>query len=125
MMETNKANGKATKEMTVVRTFIKKRKSTITTKTLPSKRLRFTLLMELSMKRLWRKISVETCTSAGKFFCRSATIPSNFSVNSSVLVSGCFVTVISTAGFVRSEAKPNFGLLPPICTVAISPKVTG
>ena len=45
--------------------------------------------------------------------------------NFSVLVSGCLVTVISTAGFVRSEAVPSFGLLPPILTVAISPSVTG
>ena len=124
-METNRERGRATSEITVVRIFIRKRKRTITTKKLPSNRLFFTLLIELSMKRLWRKISVETCTSDGKFFCKSATIASSLSVRSIVLVFGCLVTVISTAGLARSEAVPSFGLLPPIFTVATFSKRTG
>ena len=51
MIETNKESGKAIKEITVVRTFIKNSARTITTKKLPSKRLRFTLSIELSIKR--------------------------------------------------------------------------
>ena len=125
MIVTKSESGKATNDITVVRAFIRKRKSTITTNILPSNRLRFTLLIELSMKRLWRKISVDTFTSAGKFFCRSIKTASRLAVNCSVLVSGCFVTVISTAGSVLTEAVPSFGLLPPIRTLAMSAKVTG
>ena len=124
-METNKERGKATSEITVVRIFIRNRNRTITTKKLPSNRLFFTLLIELSIKRLWRNMSVETCTSAGRFFCKSAIIASNFSVKSIVLVFGCLVTVINTAGFARSEAVPSFGLLLPIFTVAIFSNKTG
>ena len=124
-METNSESGKATSEMIVVRTFIRKRKRTMITKKLPSNKLSFTLLIELSMKRLWRKISVETCTSFGKFFCKSAMTASSFSVSSIVLVFGCLVTVTRTAGFVRSEARPNFGCLPPTFTVAISSRRIG
>ena len=124
-METSRESGMATKEMAVVLTFIKKRKSTTMTKRLPSTKLFFTLLMELSMKRLCRKMSVEMCTSAGRLFWRSARLASSFSVSSRVLVFGCFVTVMRTAGFAFSDAKPSFGLLPPIWTVAMSRSRTG
>ena len=117
--------GSVTSEMTVVRTLARNRKRTITTKIPPSNSDFFTLPIELSMKRLWRKISVDTFTSAGRFFCKSFKEASNLSVSSSVLVAGCLVTVSNTAGFPRSEAVPNFGALGPIATSAISSSNTG
>ena len=50
------------------------------------------------MKCDWRKMSVDTVTSAGMFFFSSSTESSSLSVKSSVLVLGCLVTVSSTAG---------------------------
>ena len=124
-METSSESGSVTREISVVRTLAKNRKSTMTTKIPPSKRDFFTLPIELSIKRLWRKISVETLTSAGKFFCKSCREASNLSVSSSVLVAGCLVTVMSTAGLPRSEAVPSFGALGPTFTSAMSSSVTG
>ena len=50
-MAATKASGMVTSEMSVVRTFIRKMKSTMTTKMAPSMRALFTLSMELLMKR--------------------------------------------------------------------------
>ena len=124
-METSSEIGSVTSEITVVRTFARNRNRTITTKIPPSKSDFFTLPIEFSMKRLWRKISVDTFTSAGRFFWRSFREASSLSVSSRVLVAGCLVTVISTAGLPRSEAVPSFGALGPIFTSAMSSSVTG
>ena len=124
-METISEMGSVTSEIIVVRTFARNRKSTITTKIPPSNNDFFTFPMELSIKRLWRKISVETFTSAGRFFCKSFKEASSLSVSSSVLVEGCLVTVSNTAGFPRSEAVPNFGAFAPMATSAISSNSTG
>ena len=124
-METNNESGNVTNEISVVRTFARNRNRTITTKIPPSKSDFFTLPIELSIKRLWRKMSVDTFTSGGRFFWRSFNEVSNLSVNSSVLVAGCLVTVISTAGLPRSEAVPSFGAFGPMVTFAISSSVTG
>ena len=70
-------------------------------------------------------MSVEICTSFGKFFCKSAKAASSFSVSSMVPVFGCLVTVMSTAGFPFSEASPNLGCCDPIRTSATSSKVMG
>ncbi len=70
-------------------------------------------------------MSVETCTSAGMFFLRSAIAASNFSVSSIVPVFGCLVTVSNTAGFPLSDATPNLGLSGPILISAISANFTG
>ena len=117
---TNRDKGRATSEMIVVRTFIKKKKRTIITKTDPSNKAFWILLIELSINRDWRNMSVETCTSAGRVFCSSCKETSNFSVNSSVFVDGCLVTVIKTAGLPFSEASPSLGALAPIRTSATS-----
>ena len=111
--------------MTVVRTLARKRISTMTTKIPPSTSDFFTLPMELSMKRLWRKMSVETCTSGGRFFCKSFSEASSLAVRSRVLVAGCLVTVSSTAGLPRSEARPNLGVCAPMRTSATSSSKTG
>ena len=50
-MAATKAKGMVTSEMMVVRTFIRKMKSTMTTKMAPSMSERFTLSMELLMNR--------------------------------------------------------------------------
>ena len=117
---TSKERGKATREMIVVRKFIRKKNRTMMTNRAPSKRAFWMLSMELLIKRDWRNISVEICTSVGSVFCSSCKEASSLSVNSSVLVEGCLVTVTKTAGFPFSEATPSFGVLAPICTVAIS-----
>ena len=124
-METSSERGSVTSEMTVVRTLARNRNKTMTTKMPPSKSDFFTLLMELSMKRLWRKMSVDTFTSGGRFFCRSFSEASSLSVSSNVLVEGCLVTVISTAGFPLSEAVPSLGAFGPIRTSAMSSSSTG
>ena len=121
----SRERGSVTRDMTVVLTFARKRKSTTTTKSAPSKREFFTLSIELSMNLDWRKMSVETCTSGGRFFSRSCNAASSFSVSSIVPVSGCFVTVSRTAGLPFSEARPSLGWLEPTFTSATSSNVTG
>ena len=117
--------GMAVSEMIVVRVFIKKKKSTITTKIAPSKRALCTLFIELLIKCDCLKILVDTFTSAGKFFCSSASASSIFLVSSIVPVLGCFLTVISTAGCASTEAIPNLGALSEIITSATSDSTTG
>ena len=90
--------GMVTSDMTVVRTFIRKIKRTTTTNTAPSTRAFFTLSILLSMKRDWRYTSVERRTSAGRVFSKSSSVRSISAVRSRVLVLGCLVTVIITAG---------------------------
>ena len=124
-IDTNKERGKATKDITVVLKFIKKKNKTIMTKTEPSNRDFCMLSIELSIKRDCRNTSVEMWISAGKFFCNSATDWSSFSVSSSVLVFGCLVTVINTAGSPFSEAIPSLGALFPIWMSAMSSSRTG
>ena len=51
-MDTSSESGRVTSEIIVVRTLARNRNKTMTTKIPPSKRDFFTLLMELSMKRL-------------------------------------------------------------------------
>ena len=63
-------------------------------------------------------------TSGGSAVLSSASAASIFSERSSVLVSGCFVTVIITHGLPRSDATPVFGVRLPIFTAAMSPSVT-
>ena len=81
--------------------------------------------MEFSINVLWRKMSVDTCTSAGRFFCRSAMAASSLSVSSMVPVLGCLVTVTNTAGFVSTDAMPSLGDLSAISTSATSDNTTG
>ena len=118
-------SGMVTNEMTVVRTFIRNRNNTITTKMAPSKRALFTLPIELSMKRDWRNKSVAISTSAGRLFFISSSAASMRAVSARVFVAGCLVTVIITAGSPRCDARPNFGALLPIFTSAISSSFTG
>ena len=68
---TSKERGKATREMIVVRKFIRKKNRTMMTNRAPSKRAFWMLSMELLIKRDWRNISVEICTSVGSVFCSS------------------------------------------------------
>ena len=124
MAKTNES-GIVTSEITVVRAFIKKITNMITTKIPPSYKDFCTLLIELSMKRAWRKISVEIFTSAGNVCCNSARDSSSLSVKSSVLVAGCLVIVINTAGLPSFEAIPSLGALSPICTSAMFSKSMG
>ena len=66
-----------------------------------------------------------TFTSGGRFFCKSFKDASILSVNSSVLVAGCLVTVNSTADLPRSDAVPSLGNFAPICTSAMSSSKIG
>ena len=70
-------------------------------------------------------MSVLTFTSGGRFFCKSFKDASNLSVNSSVLVAGCLVTVNSTADLPRSDAVPSLGNFAPTCTSAMSSSKIG
>ena len=124
-METTSDRGRVTSEIMVVRTLARKRNSTMTTKIPPSMSDFCTLPIELSIKRLWRKMSVETFTSGGRFFCKSFSEASSLAVSSRVLVAGCFVTVSSTAGLPRSEARPNLGVCAPMRTSATSSNKIG
>ncbi len=117
-------SGSATTDISVVRRFMRKKKSTIITKSAPSSRLRCRLLMELSIKSLWRKMSVETRTSAGSVAPIEARASSISSVSCMVPVPGCLVTVIITAGSASTLATPIRGRRPPSSTEAMSPSVT-
>ena len=119
------AKGMVTSEMMVVRTFMRNTKSTMTTKMAPSMRERFTLSMELLMKRSWRYTSVVSTTSEGSSRLISSSVASSFFVSSSVLVLGCLVTVRMTAGSVRNEATPNLGRWSPTLTSAMSESLIG
>ena len=124
-MVMSKDIGMVTKEIMVVRAFIRNMNNTITTKNAPSKSDRWMLPMELLMKELWRKICLSMCTSPGNSFLRLSSIWSSFSVSSRVLTFGCLVTVISTAGVARWEAIPVLGDWAPIFKSAISFNRTG
>ena len=119
------ANGMVTSEITVVRRLPRKSIRMRTTKIPPSRMERSTLPIELSMKRLWRKMSVWILTSLGRFFCRSFSAVSRRSVNSKVPTPGCLVTVSSTACWPQTLAVPILGVLPPIFTSPIWSRVTG
>ena len=106
--------GRATREMIVVRKFIRKKNNTTITKTAPSSKASWMLWIELLIKRDCLKMSVETSTSSGKVLRSSWIEASSLSVSSRVLVPGCLVTVTSTAGLPFSEATPNLGVLAPI-----------
>ena len=123
-MAVSRESGRATSEMMVTRPFMRKKNSTITTKIAPSHSDLEMLSIELSIKRDCLKISVEICTS-GNVFCNSSRVWSSCSVSSIVLVDGCFVTVIRTAGQPRSEATPSLGDLPPMTTSATSLRTMG
>ena len=114
-----------TREITVVLTFIRKRKSTIITKRPPSNRDFLILSMELSMNLCWRKMSVYISMSEGIWPRISSIASSSLAVSSMVLASGCLVTVISTAGSPLCEAVPSFGVLSPILISAMSERVIG
>ena len=124
-MEISIDSGSVISDMMVVLTLARKSMSTITTNIAPSYSDDLTLLMELSMNLAWRKVSVDIFTSGGRFFCTSFRASSSFAVSSSVPVSGCLVTVTSTAGLPFSEASPSLGCCAPICTSATSSRVTG
>ena len=123
--EKRSANGRVTREMTVVRALARKRARMMVTKRAPSSNESFTLPILLSMKRDWRKMSVFTFTSGGKVAFISSSERSIRSVSSRVPVCGCFVTVISTAGFPSTEAHPILGSCAPMRTSAMSFRVTG
>lgn len=123
-MAVSSDSGRATSEMRVTRPFMRKKKSTTTTNRAPSHSEWAMLSMELSIKRDCLKMSVDICTS-GSVFCSSARVLSSCSVSSSVLVAGCLVTVMSTAGQPRSDATPSLGDLLPITTSATSLSTMG
>ena len=95
---TSSDNGMAVSEMTVVRTFSRKAKSTITTRMAPSRRASSTLVRELLMNSDWRNRRVLNRTSLGSEGCRSAKAASTCLVKSRVLAPGCFSTLRMTAG---------------------------
>ncbi len=91
--------GRATREMIVVRKFIRKKEQHHNhKKTAPSSKASWMLWIELLIKRDCLKMSVETSTSSGKVLRSSWIEASSLSVSSRVLVPGCLVTVTSTAG---------------------------
>ena len=117
--------GMDTSEMSVVLQFIRNMKRTMTTNNPPSSSDLRTLPIDPSMKLDWRNISELTFTSEGSEALRSSKAESSLPVSSRVLVSGCFVTVSSTAGLPSLEATPRTGALAPVRTRAMSSRVTG
>src|SRR3546814_11623445 len=101
--------GMAINEIIVARQFIRNKKRTTTTNMLPSINTFRMLLMEASMKFCWRNISVLIVMSAGMVFRISAMAASMLFVSSSVLVAGCFITVMITAGLPFREPSPILG----------------
>ena len=123
--DTNKDRGMVTRDMRVVLTFIRKRKRMMTTNSPPSMRDFLILSMQLSMNLCCRNMSVATWTSDGSWERSSSMAASSLAVSSMVLASGCFVTVIRTAGLPLWEAVPSFGDLEPVLISATSASVTG
>ena len=70
-------------------------------------------------------MSVDTFTSAGRFFLSVVMVESRASVSSSVGTEGCFVTVIITAGLPLYEAVPMRGIRFPTFTSAIASRRMG
>ena len=118
-------SGMEIREMSVVRQFIRKTNRTRMTKRPPSSRDFFTLPMEPSMKRDWRKISELIRTSEGRAAPMSASSRSSLAVRSSEEVFGCLVTVMMTAGLPSLDATPSTGVLGPMVTSAMASSVTG
>ncbi len=104
----------------MVRIFIRKKNSTTITNSAPSSSDSCRLEMELSMKELWRNMSVEIFTSEGRVDFSSSSDLSIFSVRAIVPAAGCFVTVSITAGCASTEAVPMRGSLCPRLTSAMS-----
>ena len=111
-------------DMKVVRTFMRKMKSTIATQIPPSRSDWRMLPIELLIKSLCRKVSVEIFRSLGRVFFISSRAATTLSVIVLVSALGCLVTVSSTAGLAFSEARPSFGDLVPSCTPATSESST-
>ena len=120
MMATSTESGNATTEMMVVRVFIKNRNRMITTNIAPSMSECCMLEIELLMKLLCRKVSVEITTSSGRVCFISSRQAMMLSVSRLVSTFGCLVIVTSTAGFAFSEPTPRIGVLAPTFTVAMS-----
>ena len=72
--------GRGNQEISVVRIFIRKKNSTTITNSAPSSSDSCRLEMELSMKELWRNMSVEIFTSEGRVDFSSSSDLSIFSV---------------------------------------------
>ena len=89
--------GMVTREMSVVRAFMRNMKRTTTTNRAPSSRASFTLSILLSINLDWRYTSVDRCTSEGSDALRSASVLSIWAVRLRVLMLGCLVTVSMTA----------------------------
>ena len=115
--------GRAVTEMRVVRRFIRKKNSTTITNSAPSSSASCRLDIDVSMKSLWRKMSVDTCTSAGRVRAMSAISRSMASVSDRVPAPCCLVTVMSTAGWPLTDAVPRRGRAPPTLTSATSATV--
>ena len=125
MMVIRSDSGMVTSEISVVLTFIRNRKSTRITNSAPSISACRILPIEASMKSLWRKMSVLTCTSDGSVFAISAILASRASVRSLVETLGCLVTVSRTPGLPSMDAVPVRGSWGPVRTSAMSRRVIG
>ena len=105
-------SGMALREMNVVRTFIRNRNSTISTRTAPTTSASPTLYTPRSMNSRSSYRLVSNTTSAGSDGSTSANAPLTRSVRSRVSVCGCLVTVMATPGCPLMLASPRFTCAP-------------
>ena len=113
--------GMVTSEIMVVRAFIRKMKSTITTNRAPSAENVSHCIWALNKTGLAKNV-VESFTSAGSVFVDHQLLDQLIGHH---CTAGCFVTVINTASLPRSEATPSLGVLFPTVTSAIFSSSTG
>ena len=91
-------SGIATSEITVVRTDSKKANSTMATMMAPSRSASATLPVEAWMKSAWRNSTRGSASPLGRPAFSSDSAVSICAVSFTVSASGCFCTLITTAG---------------------------
>ena len=124
MMVASRDTGIAITEMSVVLKLPRKRKRIRITKRAPSSRARPTLPTEAWMKSACWKMWVSTVMSEGRAAAASCTLRSMALVTLRVLMSGCLLTEMMTAGFAFIEAVPR-RTAAPVRMVAMSLMHTG
>ncbi len=100
-------SGIAVSEITVVRTFSRKRNSTMATRIAPSRSASRTLLTEASMKSAWRNETSGADRPGGSVRARAASADSTTRVSAIESAPGCFCTLTMTAGCPFSPASPR------------------
>ena len=105
--EASSDRGIATREISVLRVFIRKAKSTIATRMAPSRRASSTLPRAASMKSAWRNRKRGLAMPGGRLAATSSRAPSTARVRAMLSVPGCFCTDTITAGRPSKPALPR------------------